>query len=112
MMKTIFARWFSVLFPPQSLEIRQEEQRQARARRPMPWEEWQEEESAQAEPIQPEPEQQQLVKSPVPEAAPIPPPDSVPISPPTESIPEFATVEQTETSQCRPRMKQKAQQFP
>ena len=62
--------------------------------------------------IQPEPEQQQPVQSPVPESAPNPPHDSVPISPPTEPIPESAPVEQTETSQQRPRMKQKAQRFP
>ena len=72
MMKTIIARWLSVLFPPQSSENRREERRQARARRPVPREEWQEEESAQAETIQPEPEQQQPVQPPVPEATPVP----------------------------------------
>ena len=111
MMKTIFARWLSVLFPPQSSENRWEERRQARARRPVPWEEWREEESTQAETIQTEPEQQQPVQSPIPEASPIPPPDSIPISPPTEPIPEAAPVEQTATSQRRPRMKEKAQRF-
>ena len=99
MMKTFIAQWLTVLFPPQSLEIRQEEQRQARARRPMPWEEWQEEESVQAETIQPEREQQQLVQSPVPETTPNPPTNSVPISPPTEPILESAIVEQTDASQ-------------
>ena len=44
MMKTIFARWLSILFPPQSSKNRREERRPARARRPMPREEWQEEE--------------------------------------------------------------------
>ena len=48
MMKTIIARWLSVLFPPQSSENRREERRQARTRRPVPRAEWQEEESAQA----------------------------------------------------------------
>ena len=40
MMKTIFARWLSVLFPPPSSENRQEQQRQSRAERPVPQEEW------------------------------------------------------------------------
>ena len=106
LMKTIFARWLSVLFPPQSSENRQEERRQSRARRPVP-----EEESVQAETIQPEREQQQLVQSPVPETTPNPPTNSVPISPPTKPIPESTPVEQTTASQWRPRMKQKAQQF-
>ena len=66
MMKTIFARWLSVLFPHPSSENRQELRRQSRVRRPVPREECQEEESVQAETIEPEPEQQQPVQSPVP----------------------------------------------
>ena len=50
----------------------------------MQQEEWQEAESVQAKTIQPEPEQQQPVQSPVPESTPNPSPDPVLISPPTE----------------------------
>ena len=38
-MKTIFARWLSILFPPQSSENRQEERRPSRPRRPVQREE-------------------------------------------------------------------------
>ena len=48
-MKTIFGRWLSVLFPPQSSENRSDERRPSRARRPVQREEWQEAESVQAE---------------------------------------------------------------
>mgnify|MGYP006973832714 FL=1 len=89
-------------FPPQSSENRQEERRQARARRPVPPEEWQEEESAQAKTIQPEPEQQQPVQPLIPEATPVLQTTSVPVSPPIEPIPKCAPMEQTKPSQRRP----------
>ena len=100
-----------MLFPPQSSENRQEERQQARARRPVPREEWQEEESAQAETIQPEPEQQQPVQPLVPEATQVSPNTFVPIPPKTEPIPESIPMEQTEPSQRRPRKKQRAGRF-
>ena len=61
--------------------------------------------SAQAETIQPEPEQQQPVQPPVPEATPVSPTTSVPVPPPTEPILEGVPREQTEPSQRRPRKK-------
>ena len=107
-MKTIFARWLSILFPPQSSENRQEERRPSRPRRPVQREEWQEAESVQADTTQSETEQQQPVPSLVPELAQNPPPDSVAITPPTKPIQETAPVEQTQPTQRQRRMKQKA----
>ena len=47
----------------------------------------------------------------VPESIQNPPPDYVSITPPTEPIQESAPVEQTQTSQRRQRMKEKAERF-
>ena len=57
-MKTIFARWLSILFPPHRSDNQQEERRPPRPRRPVQREEWHEAESAQVDTTQPESEQQ------------------------------------------------------
>ena len=84
-MRTIFAHWLSVLFPPQESENRSEVRRlppvqPSQKRRQVPREEWREEESAQAninrtefeqsEPIQQQESEQPFTPQPEPEQQP------------------------------------------
>ena len=111
-MKTIFARWLSMLFPPQGSDNQQEERRPPRPRRPVQREEWWEAESVQVDTTQPKSEQQQSVPSPVSESTQNRPPDSVPVTPLPEPNQEVALIEPSQPTQRPRRMKQKAQRFP
>ena len=117
-MKPIFARWLSVLFPTLRLKNRQEEQRPprpqpaSRPRRQVQREEWQEAESTQVDITQLEPEQQQLVPSPIPESTQNPQPDSVPVPQPPQPNQESAPVEPDQPMQQQRQVKERAQRFP